>query len=397
MGFFKQGIAVFPKTEAHAVQESPKRQALSGVPSGLYLSKVNKDWRVLHILSRSRNRALASRQAGVLQALEKSKRTNNKRKNYIHQKDAKKMNILVTLDTNYIARLRVMLWSLFFSNQGKSFHIYLMHSSIAAEDLDALDKFVRENGHKLSVIEIDRGYFAAYPVTAQYPQEMYYRLMAYHFLPHELDKILYLDPDILVINSVSELYDTDMEGVFYAAAYHNKVSVNELNKLRLSAYEVGKYFNSGVLLMNLTLQREKIRENSIFEFVENYKGHLFLPDQDILNALYSKDIMPIDEIIYNYDTRYYQYNKRASDGAIDMDYIMRNTVFLHFCGKKKPWSEKNYRGKFLALYKHYEILSQRANVPYMAPAQNSAPPLETYITVGTVTENQPAQRKIGQK
>lgn len=39
-----------------------------------------------------------------------------------------------------------------------------------------------------------------------------------------------------------------------------------------------------------------------------------------------------------------------------MDYIMENTVILHFCGKKKPW-EDQYNGNFHSLYKDYEYLA----------------------------------------
>jgi len=81
-----------------------------------------------------------------------------------------------------------------------------------------------------------------------------------------------------------------------------------------------------------------------------------MPDQDILNALYSKKIKSIDEKLYNYDVRYFNYYKILSNNVWDMDHVIRNTIILHFCGKKKPW-KKNYSGKFHSLYKHYEKLA----------------------------------------
>ena len=105
--------------------------------------------------------------------------------------------------------------------------------------------------------------------------------------------------------------------------------------------------------MNLARQRELIKEEEIFSFVEKNKNRLILPDQDILNSLYAKHIMKLDEIEFNYDTRFYKYSRVLSKGEVDMDYIMRHTVVLHFCGKKKPW-HNNYSGEFHALYKHYE-------------------------------------------
>lgn len=268
------------------------------------------------------------------------------------------MNILVTLNSNYIQPLKVMLKSLFINNEEEDFHIYLIQSRISEEDLTKLNHFIKGNGGILEVITIPDGYFNDAPVLLHYPKEMYYRLLACKFLPTEIDKALYLDPDIIVLNELRTLYQLDLTGYLYAAAYHKRVPMKEINKLRLNASEMEEYFNSGVLLMNLQRQREKVNEEEIYSFVAKYKNRLIMPDQDILNSLYAKGIMKIDEIKYNYDTRYYRYYKLMSKGAVDMDYVINNTSILHFCGKKKPW-HKNYRGVFHSLYKHYEKLALR--------------------------------------
>lgn len=267
------------------------------------------------------------------------------------------MNILVTLDSKYVMPLKVMLWSLFFNNQKENFKVYLMHSSISDEEIENLKQFAAEKGHELHEVKIQNDYFKDAPVVLHYTKEMYYRLLAYKFLPTDLDRVLYLDPDILVINPIDELYNTDLDNYLYAAAYHD-IPVKEINRIRLRVYDMEEYFNSGVLLMNLPLQRKRIKEEEIFAFVRKNKNRLILPDQDILNALYCKEIKKLSEIKYNYDVRYYYYYKILSNGQIDMDYVMRNTSILHFCGKKKPW-HKNYSGKFHSLYKHYEILAMR--------------------------------------
>src|SRR5690606_15249054 len=124
-------------------------------------------------------------------------------------------------------------------------------------------------------------------------------------------------------------YRTDFEGCLYAAAYHDKISVKEINRIRLMPYEIRNYYNSGVLLMNLDLQREMIDEQVIFRFVEKNRSRLIMPDQDTLNALYSKYIKSVDETIYNYDARFYSYYKLKTNGKCDMDFIIHRTVFLH--------------------------------------------------------------------
>jgi len=266
------------------------------------------------------------------------------------------LNILVTLDSNYIKPLKIMLWSLFFNNKGEKFDIYLMHSSISQEEINDLHDFVSSHNNRLFEITIPHDTFYNAPIVKHYSVEMYYRLLAYKFLPTNLDRILYLDPDILVINPIRELYDMDIDGYLYAASFHNRIPLKVINALRLKAYEMEEYFNSGVLLMNLPLHRKYIKEQDIFDYIAKNKNRLLLPDQDVLNALYSKEIKKLDEIKYNYDARYYLYYKLQNNGKVNMDYVMRNTVILHFCGKNKPW-HPDYSGNFKSLYKHYEILA----------------------------------------
>jgi len=266
------------------------------------------------------------------------------------------MNILVSLDSNYLKPLRVMLKSLFLNNVNEEFCIYLMHTSLLPEEIEDLKRYISANKSRLEVIYVDENYFHDAPVPFHYTKEMYFRLLAFQLLPHDLKRILYLDPDILVINPIRELYDTEFDGYMFAAAYHDKLSLKELNKIRLFPYSIDAYYNSGVLLMNLESLRQNVDAQDIFKFVEENRPKLIMPDQDILNALFAKQIKTIDGKKYNYDARYYHYYKLARNGLYDMDHIIYNTVIIHFCGKKKPWHKK-YTGKFHSLYKHYEKLA----------------------------------------
>ena len=249
-----------------------------------------------------------------------------------------------------------MLYSLYFNNPGEAFNLYLLHSRIKPDELHELEEYTSRYGQRLFVLTAGEGDFAEAPVVKHYTKEMYYRLLAFKYLPADLDKVLYLDPDILVINSIKDLYDLDLSGWMYAAAYHDRLMVKEINRVRFLEYDLDEYFNSGVLLMNLKRQREVVKEEEIFAFVQKNKNRLILPDQDVLNSLYAKHILKLDEIKYNYDTRFYKYFRFLSKGKISMDYVIQNTVILHFCGKRKPW-HNNYSGEFHSLYKHYEKLA----------------------------------------
>lgn len=167
------------------------------------------------------------------------------------------MNILVTLNSNYIPPLKIMLKSMFINNPKVTFTVYLMHSSITDHEIDDLKSYIEMHKSKLEVLFINEDDFTDAPAHSYYTKEMYYRLLAYKFLPEDIDRVLYLDPDILVINSLEALYNLNIDDYLFAAAFHDIPGTDTINKVRFYPYELKEYYNSGVLLMNLENQRNK--------------------------------------------------------------------------------------------------------------------------------------------
>ena len=271
-------------------------------------------------------------------------------------KDA--LRLLVTLDQHYLPQLQVLLTSVAVNNPGENVEVYLMHSGIPAEGLDRVKGQCRAAGYTLFPVRVDPAFFQDAPVTKRYPQEMYYRLLAPHLLPENLHRILYLDPDILVINPLRPLWEMDLQGKLFAAAAHTGMTdiANSVNRLRLGTDS--DYYNSGVLLMDLDAGRKEIVPQEVFAFSAEHRANLLLPDQDILNAMYSERVLPLDDAVWNYDARNYNSYLLRSSGKADTDWVMANTVVLHFCGRAKPW-KPGYPYRFGILYKHYARLAQR--------------------------------------
>ena len=268
------------------------------------------------------------------------------------------MDILVTLNQNYLPQLKVMLTSLYLNQPKVRCHIYLLHRNIPENELADLQAGMDRLGYQLMPTLVNEKLFEGAPITKQYPQEMYYRLLAAQLLPQNLKRILYLDPDILVINPLEKLWDLELGGYLFAAAAHTGKTelANNVNKLRLGTES--NYFNSGVLLINLERCRREIRPTEIFAYVKENPAKLLLPDQDILNALYSRRILEIADSRWNYDARNFGNYLVRSHGEMDMAWVMQNTSILHFCGKAKPW-KKHYTYRFGLLYRHYMRLTEQ--------------------------------------
>ena len=264
-----------------------------------------------------------------------------------------KINILVTLDKNYLYPLKIMLTSLFLNNKQSSFTIYVMHDSLTKNEIKDITNLSSKFNSKVVDVKISANEFKDAPVLLHYTKAMYFRLLAHLYLPTNLKKIIYVDPDILVLNSVEDLYNLDLKKNYYAAAYHKLFSSKTFNKIRLYPYKIKNYYNSGVLLMNLVELRKNVSAELVYDFVNKNKNKLIMPDQDVLNSLFGKKIKLIDERLYNYDARHHNVYKVLSNGKFDINEVVNQTVFLHFCGKSKPWKQK-YQGKFAQLYFHYQ-------------------------------------------
>lgn len=268
------------------------------------------------------------------------------------------IRLLVALDENYVPQLQALLTSIAVNDPQEAVEIYLLHSSIPGDRLERVDRQCRALGWTLTAIRADSACFDSTPVTARYPREMYYRLLAPYLLPANVERVLYLDPDILVINSLRPLWETDLADHLFAAASHTSITgiANGVNRIRLGTDS--DYYNSGVLLMNLKKCREEIAPDDVFAYADGHRAGLLLPDQDILNAMYGDRILPLDDFIWNYDARNYSSYLLRSSGKADLDWVMAHTAILHFCGRAKPW-KLGYHYRFGLLYKHYEQITKR--------------------------------------
>ena len=111
--------------------------------------------------------------------------------------------------------------------------------------------------------------------------------------------------------------------------------------------ENSPYINSGVMLMNLSLVREKQDMSDVFEFIKNNKQRLILPDQDIISALYGPMIFPLNPYKYNMTERLLF--RGGIGNNIDCDWVEKNSVIIHYLGRNKPWKE-HYIGKMRKYY-----------------------------------------------
>ena len=254
------------------------------------------------------------------------------------------MNILATLNMNYMKIFCVMLSSLLRTNPGK-IDVYLLRGK-AELDCTEAERILGQRG---TVTQIPvGGDFSDAPITDRYPVEMYYRIFAAKYLPESLDRILYLDPDLIVNKPLDALYNTEMGLNYFAAASHTGRMLRMLNEIRLDMPDESPYINSGVMLMNLNLLRREQDRDEVYDYISTHKNKLILPDQDIISGLYGDRIIPLDPYRYNMTERLFILH-RQNIGFMGVDWVRENSAIIHYCGRNKPW-KPNYLGKLGVFY-----------------------------------------------
>ncbi|GAB5052547.1 glycosyltransferase family 8 protein [Pediococcus ethanolidurans] len=270
------------------------------------------------------------------------------------------MNLLFAIDNHVVDQLLTTLYSIVINTPDQPLNVYVIQKN-KLKKTGKIDAFCKKLEIKYHPIILKDVLLGDVPVTNRYPETIYYRLLAQDYLPNNLDRILYLDVDILVINDLTPIYQLNLSGSLYAAASHSALTNNvtePINKLRLGNYEAESYYNSGVLLFNLTAIRKQVKKVDIINYIKRNKLSLFLPDQDVLNGLYGHQIKKIPDELYNFDARRSPFYYALSNGQWDLDWVIIHTVILHFCGRDKPW-KKDYHNRYASLYKHYAYRAKK--------------------------------------
>lgn len=242
------------------------------------------------------------------------------------------MNIMISVDKNYLDKALTMLFSLR-RHVHEEITVYLINHSLSSEDIKNSEEYLRKKcSITIKCIDVKNTVFDHMPLgNEHFSIEMYYRILAQFLLPESIDRVLWLDADIIVLKDLTGFYHQSFDGKKYVVTPDYGVNNTKWRsgiKEKLGLSEEYVYFNSGVLLMNLACLRKESSEETIIETVEAIRGKLTLPDQDVLNYLYHDDVKYAEWTIFNY-----QY---AGAGRIDIEDLQKIAV-LHYVGGRKPW------------------------------------------------------------
>ena len=244
------------------------------------------------------------------------------------------------IDKNFGKFAGITITSLVHNNMYTDLVAHIVYDELLPEDMEKLQQMevlYRNLTLRFYQITSTEGMTFIVP-SGHITQAMYYRYLFADLLPSEITKIIYLDADIICKGDILSLWQTDLQGKVLGAVR----DWGEAKSCDRMSLKNGRYFNSGVLLMNLTKWRQQKLTQKLFQWLEQVGDTKILwGDQDALNGVIDGEFTELPKkyncIIIN--------NTLLKEGAED--------VIVHYIDYVKPWHIYYYDSDEKKLYWQY--------------------------------------------
>lgn len=250
------------------------------------------------------------------------------------------INVVFCLDAAFWNPLLVTIASLLTTGRDSRFRLFVVSSSPVPEKERArlaalLDR--ANNATAEIIVFDDTTAYGHLPVHGHLSVATYLRLFMTEFLPQTLDRVLYLDSDVMVLSDLRPLWDTELHGAYVGAALEPFDPVQRL-PLGFSADDF--YFNAGVMLVNLRRWRDENLLPVFLEFAERNRSKLYSPDQDILNSVFRGNVLDIG-VKWNWQALFPRLTPvQLHISASQFKQYKHAPGIIHFTSRLKPWSWK---------------------------------------------------------
>lgn len=192
------------------------------------------------------------------------------------------LHLACAADDAYLPHCAAMLHSALGHAPNGGVQVHFLHGATPRRrDRDRLRAMVEALGAAVSFVRVRRRTVAKLPLF-DYPPAVWYRVLLPELLP-VVDRVLYLDADTLVVDKLAPLWETDLAGDYLGAV--TNVLMREHDRPAALGLPDERYFNSGVLLMDLAALRRAGCVAAMLDYARRGGERLAWPDQDTLSAV----------------------------------------------------------------------------------------------------------------
>ncbi|GAB1545136.1 glycosyltransferase family 8 protein [Scytonema sp. NUACC21] len=257
--------------------------------------------------------------------------------------DVQSIVLVCAADNNYAMPLATTVRSAVANlNNKQKIALYILDGGITKANKARICKSLDKARVSISWVKPDNKLFEKLVLTRHLTLTCYYRLLITEFLPKEFHKAIYLDTDMIVTGNLAELWAIDM-GDNYALAVQDDVELYIGMSDGLRNYrEVGlcpddKYFNSGLLVINLDKWRADDIGNKVIEYIRQNTEYV-RNDQDGLNAILAGKWGELHPK-WNQMPKVHEYSSwKESPFPKDVyQELIHHPCVIHFTNSPKPW------------------------------------------------------------
>lgn len=259
------------------------------------------------------------------------------------------INVIYSSDDNYAQHMGISIYSLLENNKDdfEEVNIYIIENNISIQNKEKLESIENEfNNLKIYWIQFEK-YLEKLNLNMSWPISIsaYARLFVSSMLPETVNKILYLDCDMIINGSLSELWNYPLNDKIMGVVQD---PVNNQTKAAVGLSHNEKYFNSGMLLIDIYAWRNANIEAKIEAFINEKNGNVIHHDQGVLNGVLKNDVVFVP-LKYNVMTIQYfmkrdkwlKYFKNEAEYYSEEEYIeaKENPVIIHYTPSftSRPW------------------------------------------------------------
>lgn len=267
------------------------------------------------------------------------------------------LDVVFTIDGNYIEHFSTALLSLLENNRDVCFRIFLIYEGNETLLEPVLIIFAEEYGADINVLTVSSDQFRDFRITHHIKTATYFRLSLADILPQDVEKALYLDCDLVVNGSVAELADIRMGGGYLRAVEHCFPCENKKHLKKFGIDPYSDYFNAGVMLINLKKWREDGLTGKLMAFAFDSRDDILWWDQDVLNIMLHggwKRLPPKFNLIWEI--------MESESADPEIKEAQAGPAVIHYTRSVKPWhwnSWHAHRGLYWKYRKKYEELKMK--------------------------------------
>ncbi|WP_198586184.1 DUF4422 domain-containing protein [Roseovarius salinarum] len=271
---------------------------------------------------------------------------------------AAQVNIAFSADAAYVPHAAAMLRTLLdHADPVRRYNFFFLHSDVPAYELEILRTVL--DGHPNTTwheINAGRHFEGSYRSATRAPSNATYnRFLLFELLPR-LDRLLYLDVDIIVRGDVAEIFDTDI-GDAQVAAVPDYIMTRTLtgptptidpkvpdlyryqrDVLGLQDRHIARYFNAGVLLLNFKAMDAAATGRQLTEMAQ--RARYLFRDQDLLNSFFKDSYYKLPARYNVFNTAAAGYARVPRQNHAEAMAAKADPFIIHYAaGDYKPWQD----------------------------------------------------------